>query len=209
MHNLILGMTLSGKSTLGKALARVYRRQGFGVLVLDPVHDDSWPADFKTADPQEFLRVFWKSRQCMAFIDEAGDAVGKYNDVMNQTATKGRHCGHTLHYLAQRATQLPPLLRDQCTGLYLFASGKATGKVLAEEWNFPELENCHQLLTGEHFQARKMGTCKRVDMFNMRGKQNADSVSDSGIVNDGSRSVDAGQADEGDPEGNPEGNPED
>jgi DNA helicase HerA-like ATPase len=57
-HSLILGMTESGKTTLAKRLAQHYKSRGIGVIVLDPLNDD-WPCDFKTADPDEFLRVYW------------------------------------------------------------------------------------------------------------------------------------------------------
>lgn len=157
-HVLILGMTLSGKTHKAKQLARDYKRAGVGVLVLDPLCDPEWNADFITADQDEFLNVFWNSRSCMAFMDEGGESVGRYNVAMSQTATRGRHWGHTCHYLAQKGTQLAPLVRDQCTRLFLFCSGSKDGAVLAQEWNRPELENCTQLKQGEYYYAVKMGS---------------------------------------------------
>src|SRR6516165_7136640 len=89
-HCLIFGMTESGKTTLAKRLAQRYRYHEVKVIVLDSLNDPGWSADFQTTDPDEFLQVFWESRRCAIFIDEAGDAVGKYNTVMQRTATRGR-----------------------------------------------------------------------------------------------------------------------
>ena len=49
-HNLILGMTMSGKTTLAKRLAAHYTQNGINVVVLDPMYDPEWEADFTTAD---------------------------------------------------------------------------------------------------------------------------------------------------------------
>lgn len=138
-HALILGMTESGKTSLAKQLAANYRAKGFSILVLDPMNDPEWPADYKTTDPDEFLTVFWNSRRCMVFIDESGDAIGRYNKAMERTATKGRHWGHSCHYITQRGAQLSQTVRDQCSHLFLFASSLKDRKLHAEEWNAPVL----------------------------------------------------------------------
>jgi hypothetical protein len=166
-------MTLSGKTTKAKALAHDYRRAGIGVLVLDPLQDPGWQADFITDDPGKFLDVFWKSRSCMAFMDEGGESVGRYDLAMQKTATRGRHCGHVCHYVTQKATQLAPVVRDQCTRLFLFCSSTRDGKILADEFNRPELEGCSALKQGEYFYAVKMGTIQRIG------------VQDNGTISDG------------------------
>jgi hypothetical protein len=170
MHVLIIGRTLSGKSTLGKRLSHYYKSQGFGILVLDPTCDPDWQADFQTSDPERFLQVYWKSRNCMAFVDESGDAIGRYNKVMNATATRGRHNGHLNHYLMHRHTQVDNIIRDQCTRLFLFSASAKDGDALSEEFGHEELRTCNLLKTGEHFQAVKMGTCRRVNLFSQRSE---------------------------------------
>lgn len=144
-HVLILGMTESGKTTKARQLAANYRRQGIGVIVLDPLKDPQWNADFITDDQEEFLDVFWRSRSCAAFLDEGGESVGRYDLAMQKTATRGRHCGHSCHYIAQKATQLAPIVRDQCSYLYLFRSGMQSCKLLAEEFSQDELLKGAQL----------------------------------------------------------------
>lgn len=152
-HILIVGRTLSGKSTLAKGLARGYKDAGRGVIVLDILKDPEWSADFITDDPDEFLKVLWDSRECMCFIDEAGESVGRYNEAMAKTATRGRHWGHVMHYITQYATQLSPIIRTQCTRVYLFCSSIREGQRLSEDFGAPELEQCTELKQGEFFQA--------------------------------------------------------
>jgi hypothetical protein len=158
-------MTLSGKTSLAKQLAPVYRAQGVKVGVLDPMADPGWGADYQTSDPDAFLRAFWESKQCAWFIDESGDAVGKYDDAMIRTATRGRHWGHRVHYLTQRGAQLSRTVRDQCTTLFLFSTSLKDAKLHAEEWNRDELATAHTLQQGEYFSTSRFGALKRGRLF--------------------------------------------
>lgn len=164
---MILGQTLSGKSTLAKKLAREYKANGIGVIVLDPVGDPEWQADYSTPDPETFFDVYNKSRSCMAFIDESGDICKDYPALITRTATRGRHRGHRNHYIAQRATLINPTIRDQCSELFLFNSGLEDCKVHAAEWNAPDLRTHGPFLkTGEFFHKKRMGELNKISMFN-------------------------------------------
>lgn len=167
-HVLILGTTEIGKTTLAKRLAADYQKAGIPVIVLDPIADPNFPADFRTTDPEKFLESFWDSRSCAVFIDEAGDAVGKYNDVMNRTATRGRHWGHNVHYITQRASLLSTTVRDMCSHLYLFRSGLNDCKIHAEEWTNPELKNAASLKAGEYYHADRQGNLEKGNIFTQR-----------------------------------------
>lgn len=156
-HALFLGMTESGKTSLAKMMARQFKKKGVGILVLDPLRDPDWNADFITDDPGEFLEVFFNSRRCMVFIDEAGENVGRFDKAMVKTATKGRHWGHSVNYLTQRATLVSLTVRDQCRNLYLFASGYKDCKMLENEFNSPELLNAPSLKALEFYAASKHG----------------------------------------------------
>lgn len=181
-HSLILGMTESGKTTLGKRLAHHYFRMGFCVIVLDPMSDPGFKVEqtdstdlelkyqlrkrfFQTDDPDKFLNVFWSARQAMVFIDEAGDAVGKYDVAMQQTATKGRHWGHSVHFMSQRGAQLSPTVRDQCGHLFLFTTSLRDSKIHSDEWNKPELLEASQLKQGEFFHVTRYGVLERGSLF--------------------------------------------
>lgn len=144
-HALILGQTLSGKTSLAKKLAQSYRAQGIKVIVLDPLNDAEWQADHKTGDVDEFLNVFWDSERCAVFIDEAGDSVGRFDDAMIKTATRGRHFGHRCHYISQRGAQLAFTVRAQCTELFLFNTSFDDCKIHANEWSEPTLKKGNEL----------------------------------------------------------------
>jgi hypothetical protein len=95
-----------------------------------------------------------------------------------------------MHYISQRVVQLPPIVRDQCTKLFLFASSVKDGKLLAEEFGHDELEQCNLLVTGEYFYAQKMGGCKRINLFNLESRIDGSIVADrKRIVADGGGSV--------------------
>jgi hypothetical protein len=164
-HVLILGMTESGKTTFAKQLAARYKANHIGVLVLDPMGDPDWPHDFKTADVDQFLKVFWESERCAVFIDESGDAIGRYDTMMIRTATKGRHWGHNCHYITQRGAQLATTVRDQCSQLVLFTSSYKDSKLHAEEWNRPELCDASSLPKGHYLHCTRFGQLIRGRLF--------------------------------------------
>jgi DNA helicase HerA-like ATPase len=164
-HSLILGMTLSGKTTLAKKLCVEYRKAGIPVLILDPICDPNWQCDFITDDKDEFVRVYKQNTGCQCIIDEAGDAVGKYDEVMRQTATRGRHWGHKFTYITQRGSSLSMTVRDQCATLFLFRSGMNDAKLHAEEYGFEELKNANLLKPGEFYHVSKLGTCVKKRIF--------------------------------------------
>lgn len=164
-HVLILGMTLSGKTTCAKRLCADYKAQGIRTGVLDPMNDPEWQCDYRTADPNLFLHTVWNSTQCAFFIDEAGDSVGRFDLAMQQTATKGRHFGHRFHYCSQRGAQLARTVRDQCSSLFLFTTALDDCKIHANEWNKQELRQAHTLAQGHYFYATRFDPLKRGQLF--------------------------------------------
>jgi hypothetical protein len=164
-------MTESGKSTLAKRMAHRYHDHNeVPLIILDSLNDPEWPQGervFQTTDPDEFLRVFWSSKRCACFIDEAGDAVGRYNTVMHRTATRGRHWGHSVHYISQRGVQIAPTVRDQCGHLFLLTSSVKDGKVHADEWNRPELLECNTFAKGNYIHCTRFGSATRGSLFGL------------------------------------------
>ncbi len=179
-HSLIIGMTESGKTTLAKRLAKRYRTHEQKVLVLDSLNDPEWEADFQTTDIDEFLAVFWSSRRCAVFIDEAGDAVGKFNTVMQRTATRGRHWGHSVHFITQRSVQLSPTVRDQCGHIFLLTTSLKDSKVHADEWNQPQLATAHTLRRGEYFHCTRFGVLERGSLFGVHTHGSDTNIRDGG-----------------------------
>lgn len=164
-HALIVGMTESGKTTFARQLSHKLKQSGEPVIVLDELCDPGWAADFRTADSDEFLKVFWASRGCYAFIDEAGDAVGRYDDAMRRTATRGRHWGHSCFYLSQRGALLSATVRGQCKHLFLFTSPLDDCKVYAREFNKPELLAGANLPQGHYFHVQRYGNVTRGQLW--------------------------------------------
>jgi energy-coupling factor transporter ATP-binding protein EcfA2 len=154
-HSLIVGMSESGKTTLARQLSHILHKGGHKVIVLDEMQDPGWAADFITDDNDQFLEVFWANRECFVFIDEAGNAVGKYDDAMRQTATQGRHWGHSCFYISQRGALLSATVRGQCRHLYLFASPVADCKIYAHEFNRPELMKACELPQGQYYHVKR------------------------------------------------------
>lgn len=165
-HCLIIGMTESGKTTLAKRLVQEYRQRGVKSIVLDPLSDPSWNADFVTDDPARFRNVVFSSRHCAVFIDEAGDAIGHHEREMFPVATKGRHWGHNVHFLSQRGMQIHPTVRDQCGHLFLFACSMKDAKQFSDEWNKPILaKEVPFLKKGNYFHVTRFGTCEKLALW--------------------------------------------
>lgn len=156
MHTLLCGVTESGKTTAGKALAQYHRAMGYKILVLTAVWEN-WPADFITLNKKDFLTTFWESKGCAAFIDEAAATVGRYSDVMNEVATKGRHYGHTCYFLVQDPTGLAPEVRRQCSQLFCFAIDPTNAETLSREFLQPEVLKAPTLKQGEYIRCLRFG----------------------------------------------------
>jgi len=173
-HSMILGMTESGKTTLAKRMAKAYRKKGWNCIVLDPLSDPEWEAAepqkdyggcFQTRNQHEFLETVKASRSCMVFVDEAGEAVGQYDNEMHWLGTRGRHYGHSCHFISQRAQQIAKTVRDQCATMYLFASSLTDCKIHADEWNEPEIKDANKLDQGEFFIVRRFGELERMHLW--------------------------------------------
>lgn len=125
-------MSGSGKTQFAKALARSYRKTGRGVLVLHkPL--EPWPADcvsWQTPNPDAFLRMFEQARGCTCFCEMSDAGASKYAEAWRDTGTAGRHLGHFVFYMCQRAPQVHPDIRESCERLFLFRCKPNT----AEDW---------------------------------------------------------------------------
>lgn len=134
MHNLIIGITASGKSTLAKKIASDLHERKYPVLVLDSVLDAAWKCTFITDNQDDFLYITENSEKCFLFIDESADYVHHYNKVMHKLATRYRHKGHTCFFICQRATMISPNIRTNCTKLFLFKSVFTDCKLLSDDF---------------------------------------------------------------------------
>lgn len=164
-HSLIIGMTTSGKTTLAKKMASDFKRNGFLSMALDPLRDPSWPCDFVTDDPQEFMNVALTSRNCALFIDESGETIGRFGGDMNKLATRIRHYGHRSIFITQRAQQLDKIVRDQCEFLFLFRVSRDDAKLMAAEYGHDELAEAYLLQRGEFYFAQRFAPVRKLNVF--------------------------------------------
>lgn len=166
-HSMIIGMTESGKTTLAVNLCAKYKELGIKTIVLDPLKDDRWRADFITNDYKNFMKIISHpdTRSCAIFIDESGQSIDKYNrDNSYQLATRGRHAGHNVHFIAQKLTQIAPTVRDQCSFLFMFAISIDARKELANDWNKPEILYM-ELNRGDYIKIARFGEIKKSNIF--------------------------------------------
>lgn len=166
-HSLIIGMTESGKTTLVTNMSRSYRENGIKVIILDPLLDPRWQADYITSDPLEFMTIVQnpETKNCAIFIDESGEMVGQYTTEMFWLATRARHYGHNTHFISQRAAQLNPTVRDQCSYLFLFNCSQKDAKELSNGWNREIIQDAHTLGKGEYFLVPRWGDIQKRNVF--------------------------------------------
>ena len=166
-HCLIIGRTLSGKTTFAKKKAAAFRKQGIHIIVLDPLLDPQWNATFITYDQEKFLESVWANRKCAVFVDEAGSAIGKYNGVMDELATRGRQWGHKCFFITQRAKQLSTTIRTQCSELVIFKQSMADTKDLANEFVEPMINEAQFLKKGEFIYIRDGQKPLKLNVFKL------------------------------------------
>lgn len=160
-HVLILGITESGKTTLAFKLARDYKNRGIRVFVLDPDKRKEWNADFITDDAEYFVEACKVNQSCALFIDEGGVTIGRYAGSTQWLATNARKWGHKAHFISQRAQQIDPNVRNNCSSICLFKQSLDDAKILAREFAAPELVNAVSLKTGQYL--RKVGVDGEVE----------------------------------------------
>ena len=128
-----------------------------------------YPADFDGhvdeiyTDDGLFLRAVEATTRRAVFVDEAGE-ITNLSRVRETSflATRSRHQGHVVHFSSQRAAGLvSPIVRDQCTRLYLFRVSATDAKVMADEYAAPELAGAASLGPGDYFAATHSGVERR------------------------------------------------
>ncbi len=160
-HGLFIGMSESGKTTLAMQIAATLR-QRWTIAVLDGRRTPAWQklAHFWARTPAElkhylFVTARAEKKRCMVFIDEAGSYCGVHQKENHDFATQGRHDGHSVFFISQRATQIAPIIREQCKWLYLFHSSETNARLLKEDFNKNEILDAPNLDQGEYLYIQK------------------------------------------------------
>lgn len=119
--------------------------------MLDPYASSAWNAEFVTKDPDLFIETVKASRSCAVFVDECGIWVNDgFIDLLQWLATNARHYGHNVHFISQRAQQLNPTIRDQCSHLFLFKQSFDDAKSLTRNFATDDLLAAPSLKAGEY-----------------------------------------------------------
>lgn len=158
---------MSGKTTFAKKKAQSLKKQGRDIIVLDPFLDPEWNASYITSDSEKFLQAVWTNRSCAVFVDEAGACMGKYNAVMDELATRGRHWGHKCYFISQRVKQLSSTVRAQCSELVIFKQSLIDTKDLAAEFVEPMINEAEFLKKGEFIYVRDGKKPLKLSVFEM------------------------------------------
>lgn len=150
-HSLVLGPSKSGKSTLAFALARAARRDGLGVLVLDPKMDADWEpsADargrrYLTDDADRFLWWARNATCCALFVDEAGAALAR-DAKYDWLTAQARAWGHHTYVIAQMYTMVRPALRINCDEVYTFRQDPDSAEQIARQFTDKNLSAAQDL----------------------------------------------------------------
>lgn len=178
-------MSESGKTTLAKILANGLVARGKKIAVLDPLADPEWHADFIARNAEDFLEGLRKLRGYYVFVDESGTHFNDGRDTSySWLTTTSRHWGHSVFLIGHRSMQIPRTMRDQVSRLFLFASSKEDGDLLATEWNQPGLTACNKLPRFHFFSASKFSPLQEMKIVNFKEIHNV-----SGGRNRASRAV--------------------
>lgn len=167
-HAVILGQTLSGKTTYAMKWAAYYRSHGVGVVVLDKYKNPEWCADWITSDPAEFMEFIKNPDKCLGcalFADEAGDSISRYDAESNWCTTQSRHFGHRFHLITQRAQMVSTTVRSQCSICVCFNVGPKDAKIYAEEFNNPLLLQAPELAQGEYIRVERFKPAIRARLW--------------------------------------------
>lgn len=152
-HGLIVGQTESGKTIASKMIGCAAIKDGYDCLVLDPVQDPEWyeileaepdkigKYGFVTSDPWVFDKMLWTSKRCFCFVDESGENAGHYDKQFFPWATRSRHWGHSVFFIAQRFQMIAPTIRNQARYLVMFNQSSTDALLLSQEFNKEELRN--------------------------------------------------------------------
>lgn len=142
-HRLIVGKTMSGKTTLAQILAKKHYDAGDSVFVLDSQGSPDWFCDqqFNRGEFDAFVHYLLDSGNHQggaAFIDEAGlneqDLRATQN---NRLIIDARHRGLALYFMVHGIKQLPPIIRRNTTTIYAFQLSPDDAAEAARTWYEP------------------------------------------------------------------------
>lgn len=134
-------------------------------LVLDPSGQRWENAAFVTTDTDQFIDIAFQNERCLLVVDESGEALDKTNPAHMSLATRSRHRGHTAFFIAQRATQIPPLVRQQCVQAYIFKQSRREIQILIDCLACDGIAEVAKLKKGQCLKANPYDIPVIIDVF--------------------------------------------
>lgn len=152
-HELICGVTQTGKTTLARKKARDLSKikNGPQIIIFDPVGTETlggdWPENsILFDDPRLFFEWIENIREnphengCAIFIDEADLVFSHSQPENNWMLTKGRHYGMRFILSTQRPKMVAPSVRGQCGIVYAFRLSRTDLKMLGDDTAHNDIE---------------------------------------------------------------------
>lgn len=149
-HVLVVGCTMSGKSTYAKWVCAGLKKKGIRTLVCNPYFDPEWDCETQFHNAHDLLQVARAEKSCAIFLEEAGDTL-KRELCFNWFTCRARHWGHKVWVITQRLQDLNPALRNNCTEAVVFASRQDDCDTLASEYREPLLRDVEKFPKGQFY----------------------------------------------------------
>lgn len=158
----IFGPSLSGKTTLAKALSKEYWAQNkMRSLVLD-LNNESWGEQaLVTADEKTFWPMVWRTNDCLVIVDEGTETIRR-DKTLVPAFTRLRHHKHKLLVVGHSGTNLLPIMRQQIDTLYLFLQDEDSAKQWAKDFIQKDLLQAVELQQFEFLYCRRWQPCKKL-----------------------------------------------
>lgn len=96
------------------------------------------------------------NRNCDVFIDEGGETMRR-DPCYQFLATRARQYGHRVFFIAQRANQLLPVIRKNCTAVYCFRQCASDARLLSDDFAV-DFSQASSLGKGEYLQYLGLGS---------------------------------------------------
>ena len=157
IHELICGVTQTGKTTLAREKARkvAAMKNGPIVIIYDPVLTETaggdWPDNAHVFNQRDAFIIYLESirdgkttlgseRGYAVFVDEA-DLIFSHSQRENDWClTKGRHVGMQFFLMTQRPKMIAPNVRGQCGIAYVFRLSRSDLKMLGDDLAHNDIE---------------------------------------------------------------------
>lgn len=168
-HKLIVGTTMSGKSTLARSMVEDANKRGILVLVYDPHESSEWKAEVVTSDEVEFMTALSESIEpnvkIFAVMDEAETILSMSHRHNWWLFTRARHYGIESCAITLRPKLIAPTVRGNVHEMYVFNLCRTDAQELADDFNAPGLAAAPDLVQGEFLRASWRDKKKVVDRF--------------------------------------------